>query len=82
MEAGAGRRGGVASALFLLQDAKELICVLTGLDPDEQRDGLVWLTAVHWWVWNAHHHYVVLSEPGHWHGGLQQDVEQNVPCSG
>lgn len=72
----------MASALFLLQDAKELLCVLAGLDPDEQRDRLVGLAAVHRGVGDAHHHHIVLAQPGHRHGGLQQDVEQDVPCRG
>lgn len=78
----ASGQGGVASALLLLQDAEELVCVLAGLDPDEQRDGHVRLAAVHSGVGDAHHHHIVLSHPGHRQRGLQQDVEQDVSCRG
>lgn len=71
-------RGGGASAFLLLQDLVELVGVVGSLDPDEEGDGAAGVLVVDGRVGDAHHHHVVLAEPGARHGRLHDDVEQDV----
>lgn len=75
-----GTPGGGASALLLLQDLVQLVCVLGGLHSDQQRDGAAGILVIHRWVGNAHQHHVVLAHSRARDGRLHDDVEQDVSC--